>query len=124
MPHTGMRNGIVGTCVLIAMSSCIGIPVGMLCGIYLSEYARGGWFANSLRLIVDIMAGVPSIIVGVLGYEIVVARWDAMTYFNHPTLLPAFANACIFVFNHLVSVRNALLPTGYSAWAGRSLLAS
>lgn len=68
----GMRNAILGSLVLILMASCIGVPVGMLCGIYLAEYARGGWFANSVRLIVDVLAGVPSIIVGLLGYELVV----------------------------------------------------
>ncbi|MEI8197789.1 MAG: phosphate ABC transporter permease PstA [Phycisphaerae bacterium] len=70
--HGGMSNCITGTLVLIAMASCVGIPVGMLCGIYLSEYARAGWFSNSVRLVVDILAGVPSIIVGLLGYELVV----------------------------------------------------
>lgn len=65
-PTGGMSNAIAGTMVLIALASCVGIPVGMLCGIYLSEYAKSGWFSNTIRLIIDILAGVPSIIVGVV----------------------------------------------------------
>jgi phosphate transport system permease protein len=67
-----MLNCIAGTLVLIAMASCVGVPLGMLCGIYLAEYARDTWFDHGIRLIVDVLAGVPSIIVGVLGYELVV----------------------------------------------------
>ena len=75
----GMSNCIAGTLVLIALASCVGIPVGMLCGIYLAEYARAGWFSNSVRLIVDILAGVPSIIVGLLGYELVVVPYGGFS---------------------------------------------
>jgi phosphate transport system permease protein len=70
----GMRNAIAGTGVLITMASCIGIPMGMLCGIFLSEYSRGGWYASFIRLVVDVLAGVPSIIVGVVVYELVVVH--------------------------------------------------
>lgn len=73
-PTGGLSNGIAGTLVLIVMASTVGIPIGMLCGIYLSEYSRNGWFPNSIRLIVDILAGVPSIIIGVLVYEFFVVR--------------------------------------------------
>jgi phosphate transport system permease protein len=69
---TGLRNAIAGTLVLIAMASGIGVPLGMLCGIYLAEYARDTLFSHAIRLVVDVLAGVPSIIVGVLAYELVV----------------------------------------------------
>ncbi|HVX85821.1 MAG TPA: phosphate ABC transporter permease PstA [Phycisphaerae bacterium] len=68
----GMENCIIGTIILIAISSAIGVPVGMLCGIYLAEYSRGGFFAHTVRLLVDVIAGTPSIVVGVLGYELIV----------------------------------------------------
>ena len=44
----------------------------MLCGIYLAEYARENWFNHGIRLVVDVLAGVPSIIVEVLVYELMV----------------------------------------------------
>jgi phosphate transport system permease protein len=109
----GMRNCISGSLVLIAMASCVGVPLGMLCGIYLAEYARDNWFSHAIRLVVDILAGVPSIIVGVLGYEIVVAGWEPLSYGSS-----GFLNALIGFANALVALRNALLPTGFSAWAG------
>ena len=109
----GMRNGIAGTLVLISMASVIGVPVGMLCGIYLAEYARENWFSHSLRLVVDVLAGVPSIIVGVLGYMMLVKGWTPLTYSDSSVL-----NPLISLCNSVVWVRNTLFPSHASAWAG------
>ncbi len=68
----GMLNGLVGTGVLIALASLVGIPVGMLAGVYLAEYAADGKLADVVRFVADVLAGVPSIVVGVLGYELLV----------------------------------------------------
>ena len=68
----GMRNGIVGTAILVGLASVIGIPIGMLCGIYLAEYSSGSKMATPVRFIADVLAGVPSIVVGILGYELLV----------------------------------------------------
>lgn len=66
VPAPGMRNCIEGTLILIGLASAIGVPVGMACGIYLAEFAKGGWFSQTIRLVVDVLSGVPSILVGVL----------------------------------------------------------
>ena len=68
----GMRNGLVGTCILVALASLVGIPIGMLTGIFLSEYGSKSPLSAPVRFICDVLAGVPSIVVGVLGYELVV----------------------------------------------------
>src|SRR4051794_20069760 len=68
----GMRHAIVGTLILVGLASVVGIPMGMLAGIYLSEYGHERWLAGPTRFIADVLAGVPSIVVGVLGYELVV----------------------------------------------------
>lgn len=68
----GMKNALVGTGILIALASAIGIPVGMLAGVYLSEYSTETWLAGPTRFISDVLTGVPSIVVGILGYELVV----------------------------------------------------
>jgi len=68
----GLRHGIVGTLTLIVMASSVGIPMGMLTGIYLSEYSSGSVLAAPVRFICDVLAGVPSIVVGILGYELLV----------------------------------------------------
>ncbi len=70
----GMKNCIIGTIILVGLASLIGVPLGMLCGIYLSEYAKKSWFNDVVRMIVDVLAGTPSIIVGVLAYELVISK--------------------------------------------------
>ena len=68
----GMKNALVGTIILIAMASLVGVPIGMLTGIYLSEYSANSFLASPTRFIADVLTGVPSIVVGILGYELVV----------------------------------------------------
>lgn len=68
----GMRNSIEGTIILVALAAAVGIPVGMLAGIYLSEYDADSVLAGPVRFVSDVLAGVPSIVVGILGYELVV----------------------------------------------------
>lgn len=68
----GMKNSVIGTGMLIGLASLIGVPVGMLGGIYLSEYSANSILATPARFICDVLSGVPSIVVGILGYELVV----------------------------------------------------
>src|SRR6266480_2905145 len=68
----GMRNGIVGTGILIGLACIVGIPIGMLTGVYLSEYSANSRLASPVRFVADVLAGVPSIVVGILGYELLV----------------------------------------------------
>lgn len=68
----GMENALIGTVILIALASAVGIPLGMLTGIYLSEYSANSFIASPTRFICDVLTGVPSIVVGILGYELVV----------------------------------------------------
>jgi phosphate transport system permease protein len=68
----GMRNSIEGTIILVALAAVVGIPIGMLAGIYLSEYDANSMLAAQVRFVADVLAGVPSIVVGILGYELVV----------------------------------------------------
>ncbi|MFM8178371.1 MAG: phosphate ABC transporter permease PstA [Candidatus Kapaibacterium sp.] len=67
----GMANAIVGTLIMMGMSALIGVPVGILCGVYLSEYGRNR-FASVVRFLVEVMSGLPSIIVGIFTYALVV----------------------------------------------------
>jgi phosphate transport system permease protein len=68
----GMRNAIVGTCILVGLASLVAIPCGLLCGVYLAEYDVGSRLAAPVRFVCDVLAGVPSIVVGILGYELIV----------------------------------------------------
>jgi phosphate transport system permease protein len=67
----GMANAILGTLMLIGIASGIAIPVGMLCGVHLAEFA-GGRFASFVRFTADVLNGVPSIVIGIFAYGIAV----------------------------------------------------
>lgn len=68
----GIGNTIVGSLLLVAIASVIGLPIGLFSGIYLAEYGRGR-FANAVRFLADVMAGLPSIVAGLVGYAIIVS---------------------------------------------------
>lgn len=68
----GMRHALEGTLILIALASAVGIPLGLLTGIYLAEYSTERYLASPARFICDVLTGVPSIVVGILGYELLV----------------------------------------------------
>jgi phosphate transport system permease protein len=67
----GMRNEIFGTFILVGLGSLIALPIGLFAGIYLSEYASPK-VGSTIRFMADILAGVPSIVVGVFIYAIMV----------------------------------------------------
>jgi len=67
----GMRDDIYGTFILVGLASVIALPIGLMAGIFLAEFA-GPRAASAIRFAADILAGVPSIIVGVFAYAILV----------------------------------------------------
>ena len=70
-PGGGMRDEIFGTLILVGLASAIALPVGLLAGVFLAEFA-GPRMASAIRFAADILAGVPSIIVGVFAYALLV----------------------------------------------------
>jgi phosphate transport system permease protein len=68
----GLRNLIVGQFIMAGIASLVGIPIGMLAGIYLQEYGRGK-FVRLIRDLSDIMMSAPSIVIGAFVYAVVVA---------------------------------------------------
>ena len=69
----GMANAIVGTLMLSGLGAIFAIPVGIVSGVYMSEYA-GTKFAGAVRFAADTLNGVPSIVIGVFVYGIVVLQ--------------------------------------------------
>lgn len=67
----GMANAIVGSAILIGIGALIGIPVGILSGIYISEYSKT-FVSTIVKFITDVLSGVPSIIVGIFAYGVIV----------------------------------------------------
>ncbi|MDQ1590427.1 MAG: phosphate transport system permease protein [Pyrinomonadaceae bacterium] len=67
----GIGNAILGTLILLAMACVVGMPFGIATGIYLAEYGAGR-FASLVRFLTDTLTGIPSILVGVFVYTIIV----------------------------------------------------
>jgi phosphate transport system permease protein len=67
----GMANAIIGTLILIGLAALFAVPVGCVCGIHLSEYPRSK-FSFAVRFAADVMNGVPSIVIGIFAYGLVV----------------------------------------------------
>jgi len=67
----GMANGLFGSALLILLASCIGLPIGVLGAVYLTEFGSGR-LATSIRFSADVLAGVPSIITGMVAYTLLV----------------------------------------------------
>ena len=67
----GMANAILGTFFLIVIASIVAIPVGMIAGVYLSEYGKAR-FATLVRFTADVLNGVPSIVIGIFAYGLAV----------------------------------------------------
>lgn len=70
-PGGGMLNAFVGTLILVGIGSLMAIPIGVLSGVYMSEYA-GTRLATATRFAADTLNGVPSIVVGIFAYGIAV----------------------------------------------------
>jgi phosphate transport system permease protein len=67
----GMANAIVGTFTLLGLAVCVGVPIGLGAGVYLSEYAHQN-FARTVRFMSDVMNGIPSIVYGIFAYIVCV----------------------------------------------------
>lgn len=70
-PGSGIANAIVGTFILILIASAIGLPVGIMAGIYLAEYGSNK-VGGAIRFIIETLTGMPSIVVGIFAWSMVV----------------------------------------------------
>ncbi|POB15242.1 MULTISPECIES: phosphate ABC transporter permease PstA [Pseudomonadati] len=87
----GMRHAILGTLIMVSIGSLIAVPVGTLCGVYLSEYGKSK-IATALRFTIDLLTGVPSIVVGIFSYLIFVVSFKSFS-----ALAGAFALSIIIL---------------------------
>jgi phosphate transport system permease protein len=73
-PGGGMANSIVGSGIVLLLASSMGIPIGIAAGVYLAEFGRGTFLANAIRFTADVLNGVPSIVMGISAYSLVVMQ--------------------------------------------------
>jgi phosphate transport system permease protein len=120
-PGGGMANAIVGSGVILGIASLIGIPMGIGCGIYLAEYGRNR-FGDLVRFTADVLNGVPSIVIGIVAYSLIVIRQKhfsaysggiALAIMMVPTVARATEEMLLMVPNN---VREAALGLGIPKW--------
>lgn len=79
MPGGGLANALVGTLLMTALATAVGVPVGMMAGVYLSEFGKQNKVASLVRFTVNVLMGVPSIIVGLFVYALIVLRMGSFS---------------------------------------------
>jgi phosphate transport system permease protein len=70
----GMANSILGSGIVLLLASSMGVPIGIAAGVYLAEFGRGRLLANMIRFTADVLNGVPSIVMGIAIYSLVVMQ--------------------------------------------------
>ncbi len=122
----GMANAILGSGILLGVGSVIGVPVGIAAGIYLAEFGRGSKLANAVRFTADVLNGVPSIVMGIAIYSLIVlpqkhfsalAGGVALGIMMVPTITRTTEEMLLMVPN---AIREAALGLGVPNW--RSVL--
>jgi phosphate transport system permease protein len=123
----GMANAIAGSAILLGLGSLIGIPIGIGGGVFLAEFGRGTRLANAVRFTADVLNGVPSIVMGIAIYSLVVVPQGHFSAFSGgvvlgvmmiPTVCRTTEEMLLMVPN---SVREAALALGVPNW--RSVVA-
>lgn len=77
----GLANAIFGSVTMVGLATLLGTPVGILAGIYLSEYGQRSWLGSVTRFINDILLSAPSIVIGLFIYAAVVAPMKGFSGF-------------------------------------------
>lgn len=117
----GMANAIGGSILILCIASAFGVPLGIGAGIYLAEYGRGR-FGDLIRFTADVLNGVPSIVMGIVGYSIVVltqkhfsalAGGVALAIMMVPTITRATEEMVLLV---PTQVREAAYGLGVPRW--------
>ena len=117
----GLRNAIVGSMLMVGLSTAISTPIGILAGIYLAEYGEGNWFAQVTRFVTDIMLSAPSIVIGLFVYALYVAKVNHFSGYAGTIALSLIAVPVVVrtTDNMLRLVPNSLLEAAFALGAPR-----
>jgi phosphate transport system permease protein len=120
-PGGGMANAIVGSLIVLGIASAIALPVGLFSGIYLSEFSNSR-FADVVRFVTETLAGVPSIVVGIFAFVIIVRRMGTFSaiaagFALAVIMIPIFSRAAEEALRTVpFSLREAALALGVPVW--------
>ena len=118
----GIANAIVGSAKVVGLAGLIGIPVGVASGVYLAEYGRRGRFAFCVRYAADVMNGVPSIVIGLFAYALIVMPMKRFSALSGSVALALIMIPIVLrnteEFLRLVpgTIREAALALGVPRW--------
>jgi phosphate transport system permease protein len=120
-PGGGMGNAIVGTAKLLFLTALIGVPIGFIAGVHIAEFGRGG-FPALVRYTADLLNGVPSIVIGIFAYALVVVPMRHFSAFAGAVALSIMVIPITirtteqFLRAVPQSLREAALALGASKW--------
>jgi phosphate transport system permease protein len=117
----GLRNAIVGTLMMVGLSTLVSTPIGILAGIYLAEYGERNKFAQVTRFVTDIMLSAPSIVIGLFVYALYVAHVKHFSGYAGTIALSLIAVPVVVrtTDNMLRLVPNSLLEAAFALGAPR-----
>ncbi len=117
----GLRNAIIGSLMMVTLSTAISTPIGILAGIYLAEYGEGNWFGQVTRFVTDIMLSAPSIVIGLFVYALYVAKVNHFSGYAGTIALSLIAVPVVVrtTDNMLRLVPNSLLEAAFALGAPR-----
>ncbi|WP_296000234.1 phosphate ABC transporter permease PstA [Rugamonas sp.] len=117
----GLINAIVGSLMLVGLSTAISTPIGILAGIYLAEYGEENKVASVTRFVTDIMLSAPSIVIGLFVYALYVAHAHHFSGFAGTIALALIAVPVVVrtTDNMLRLVPNSLLEAAFALGAPR-----
>jgi phosphate transport system permease protein len=93
----GFANAIVGTLTMVAIGSILSVPIGIATGIYLAEYNPASKLNRTVRFLVTILTGVPSIVVGIFVYDVVVLVTKQLFDFSHSAVAGGISLAIVML---------------------------
>ncbi len=117
----GMANAIVGSGKILLLATCIGVPIGFLAGVYLAEYGNAA-FSSVIRFITDLLNGVPSIVMGIFVYTLIVLKTKHFSAFAGGAALGimmipiALRSTEEFLRAVPVSLREGAMALGAAKW--------
>ncbi|MEW6025108.1 MAG: phosphate ABC transporter permease PstA [Pseudomonadota bacterium] len=117
----GLRNAIVGSLMMVGLSTLVSTPIGILAGIYLAEYGETNRFGQITRFVTDIMLSAPSIVIGLFVYALYVANVKHFSGYAGTIALSLIAIPVVVrtTDNMLRLVPNSLLEAAFALGAPR-----